>query len=172
MASKIMDHFSYEHLPEKLQEVSKPIGDLARQFDATLPDGPEKSAGLRKLLEAKDCLVRAAREVPKKELALLTREQIITLVKQARDEEDRLYAELMKTDSRLGPRGERGHPMIYSAYDGVVALREALRKIAEYRTRLSYTDHIPNDRIDPMNDTEIRKLSALIGLQVPMDYEE
>ena len=25
-----------------------------------LPDGPEKSAGLRKLLEAKDCMVRAA----------------------------------------------------------------------------------------------------------------
>jgi hypothetical protein len=24
-----------------------------------LPDGPEKSAGLRKLLEAKDCFVRA-----------------------------------------------------------------------------------------------------------------
>jgi len=55
-----MKFFDYEHLPEKLQAVSKPIGDLARKMNAELPDGTEKSAGLRKLLEAKDCLVRAA----------------------------------------------------------------------------------------------------------------
>jgi len=42
-----------------LQEVSKPIGEMAVAFDTTLPDGAEKSAGLRKLLEAKDCFVRA-----------------------------------------------------------------------------------------------------------------
>jgi hypothetical protein len=54
-----MKYFSYEHLPAHLQEVSKPIGDLAKDMDSLLPDGPEKSAGLRKLLEAKDCLVRA-----------------------------------------------------------------------------------------------------------------
>ena len=57
--SPIMKYFAYEHLPEKLQEVSKPLGDLARQMDASLPAGEEKSEGLRKLLEAKDCLVRA-----------------------------------------------------------------------------------------------------------------
>lgn len=56
----IMRYFSYEHLPEKLQTVSKPIGELARDMDMLLPDGAEKSAGLRKLLEAKDALVRAA----------------------------------------------------------------------------------------------------------------
>jgi hypothetical protein len=55
-----MKYFDYEHLPECLQKVSKPIGELARAYDDTLPDGAEKSAGLRKLLEAKDCLVRAA----------------------------------------------------------------------------------------------------------------
>ncbi len=54
--------FGYAHLPAKLQEVSKPIGDLAMQFEQSLPDGPEKSAGMRKLLEAKDCFVRAALE--------------------------------------------------------------------------------------------------------------
>lgn len=59
MASPIIKYFAYEHLPVHLQEVSKPIGDLARQMDDALPDGAEKSAGLRKLLEAKDCLVRA-----------------------------------------------------------------------------------------------------------------
>jgi hypothetical protein len=60
MPSPIMQYFAYEHLPEKLQTVSKPIGLLAAQMDSTLPDGAEKSAGLRKLLEAKDCFVRAA----------------------------------------------------------------------------------------------------------------
>lgn len=59
MASPIMKYFAYAHLPASLQEVSKPIGELAEQMDVLLPDGPEKSAGLRKLLEAKDCLVRA-----------------------------------------------------------------------------------------------------------------
>ena len=54
-----MKYFDYEHLPEHLQEISKPIGELAREMNKTLPDGTEKQAGLRKLLEAKDCLVRA-----------------------------------------------------------------------------------------------------------------
>ncbi len=55
----IMKYFAYAHLPEKLQAVSKPFGELATQLDETLPNGAEKSAGLRKLLEAKDCMVRA-----------------------------------------------------------------------------------------------------------------
>ena len=59
MASPIMKYFEYAHLPEKLQAVSKPNGELAKQMDDTLPDCAEKSAGLRKLLEAKDCLVRS-----------------------------------------------------------------------------------------------------------------
>lgn len=57
--SPIMRYFEYAHLPPHLQEVSKPIGELAMLMEGSLPDGPEKSAGLRKLLEAKDCLVRA-----------------------------------------------------------------------------------------------------------------
>jgi hypothetical protein len=59
MAAPIMKFFEYAHLPAKLQEVSKPLGELAKKFDEELPDGAEKSAGLRKLLEAKDCFVRA-----------------------------------------------------------------------------------------------------------------
>lgn len=34
-------------------------GALADDMIASCPDGPELSAGLRKLLEAKDCFVRA-----------------------------------------------------------------------------------------------------------------
>lgn len=56
----ILKYFAYAHLPERLQVVSRPVGELAFQMDAYIPDGPEKSAGLRKLLEAKDCFVRAA----------------------------------------------------------------------------------------------------------------
>ena len=57
-----MKYFDYEHLPPHLQAVSKPIGELARSMNRDLPNCAEKSAGLRKLLEAKDCLVRAALE--------------------------------------------------------------------------------------------------------------
>ena len=55
-----MKHFGYKHLPEHLQKVSKPIGELAEYFYDTLPDSEEKEIGLRKLLEAKDALVRSA----------------------------------------------------------------------------------------------------------------
>lgn len=54
-----MQFFGYKHLPEKLQETSKQFALLAEWMNENLPDGAEKSAGLRKLLEAKDCAVRA-----------------------------------------------------------------------------------------------------------------
>lgn len=56
----IMDFFHYSHLPSHLQAVSKPIGDIAYLMHTSLPDSAEKSTGLRKLLEAKDCFVRCA----------------------------------------------------------------------------------------------------------------
>lgn len=59
-ASPIMRYFAYEHLPDHLQKISKPLGDIAQLMDAMLPDGAEKTVGLRKLLEAKDCFVRAS----------------------------------------------------------------------------------------------------------------
>ena len=59
MDDPILLCFEYRHLPPSLQSVSKPLCKLANEMNATLPDGPEKSAGLRKLLEAKDCFVRA-----------------------------------------------------------------------------------------------------------------
>lgn len=59
MALPIMQHFAYGHLPPQLQEVSAELCQLAGRMDLALPDGPEKVAGLRKLLEAKDCFVRA-----------------------------------------------------------------------------------------------------------------
>ena len=55
-----LQYFKYEHLPEKLQVISKPFADLAIELANNLPEGMEVVAGLRKLLEAKDCFVRAA----------------------------------------------------------------------------------------------------------------
>lgn len=51
--------FRFAHLPPHLQAVSKPFGELAAQMIATLPSNPERTVALRKLLEAKDCAVRA-----------------------------------------------------------------------------------------------------------------
>lgn len=59
MPSPIMKYFTFEHLKGDLREVSQSVANLAIHMDATLPDGPEKSAGLRFLLQAKDCFVRA-----------------------------------------------------------------------------------------------------------------
>lgn len=56
----IARYFAYAHLPAHLRAVSRPCHDLAAQMIRELPDGPELTAGLRKLLEAKDCFVRAA----------------------------------------------------------------------------------------------------------------
>jgi hypothetical protein len=62
LANHLMQFFSYEHLPPLLQDASAPLCRLARQLDTLLPETAEKTAGLRKLLEAKDCFVRAAIE--------------------------------------------------------------------------------------------------------------
>ncbi len=59
-AYPILKYFKYEHLPERLQKTSAPFAELARAVARDMPAGPEVSACLRKLLEAKDCAVRAA----------------------------------------------------------------------------------------------------------------
>ena len=56
---RMLQFFQYEHLPEILQEVSKPFCNLAYSIVETLPENPERTVALRKLLEAKDCAVRA-----------------------------------------------------------------------------------------------------------------
>jgi ATP-dependent Clp protease ATP-binding subunit ClpA len=59
MDEPLLQFFADEHLPEHLQEYSKPFGDLARRLVETLPRNPERTMALRKLLEAKDCAERA-----------------------------------------------------------------------------------------------------------------
>lgn len=55
----ILQFFKYGHLPEHLQAISRPFCEQAQNIVKTIPRNPERDAGLRKLLEAKDCIVRA-----------------------------------------------------------------------------------------------------------------
>lgn len=56
----LLKYFAYTHLPEHLQAVSKPYSDLANKLAEEGKDCLEVETGLRKLLEAKDCAVRAS----------------------------------------------------------------------------------------------------------------
>lgn len=56
--------FAFDHLSEPLATISSYNYFLAEAMIRELPDGPELTTGLRKLLEAKDCFVRAALDLP------------------------------------------------------------------------------------------------------------
>lgn len=57
--SNLIQFFTYQHLPEHLQKISKPFSELASVILESTPANPEQTVALRKLLEAKDCAVRA-----------------------------------------------------------------------------------------------------------------
>lgn len=56
---KMLKWFEYAHLPEHLQSVSRPFGELAKNLAREIEPGPERTIALRKLLESKDAAVRA-----------------------------------------------------------------------------------------------------------------
>ena len=60
MTESLSQFFEFAHLPPRLQEVSRPFCDLAEAIVIGLPRNPERTVCLRKLLEAKDCAVRAS----------------------------------------------------------------------------------------------------------------
>lgn len=55
----LLQFFAYAHLPPHLQEVSKPFGELATRLVTILPPNSELTDALHRLLESKDCAVRA-----------------------------------------------------------------------------------------------------------------
>lgn len=55
----LLQFFKFDHLPENLQTISAPFKQVADIMIEKLPRNPERTSGLRKLLEAKDCFVRA-----------------------------------------------------------------------------------------------------------------
>lgn len=71
MQNNTLQFFSYSHLKAELKDTSKLFSDLAEILADALPENQEKSACFRKLLEAKDCAVRAhvyqpdAKDTPK-----------------------------------------------------------------------------------------------------------
>ena len=62
MPNRLIRWFASSHLPDHLRPISEDCQMMAIRMDEDLPDGAEKTAGLRKLLEAKDCFVRAKLE--------------------------------------------------------------------------------------------------------------
>jgi hypothetical protein len=56
----VLKFFACTHLPEKLQAISRPFGELAHEVANRFPDNQETTVALRKLLEAKDAAVRAS----------------------------------------------------------------------------------------------------------------
>lgn len=59
-AEPILRYFRFDHLPERLKEVSEPYSAMAYRIVQTLPRCAERTVALRKLLESKDAAVRAA----------------------------------------------------------------------------------------------------------------
>jgi hypothetical protein len=55
----LLQFFAYDHLRDDLKLISQPFHHLAHQLVISLPRNPERTVTLRKLLEAKDCAVRA-----------------------------------------------------------------------------------------------------------------
>ena len=56
---ELCSFFSYNHLPLELQGIVEPICSTLDILLEQVPDSEETIAGLRKMLEAKDCFVRA-----------------------------------------------------------------------------------------------------------------
>lgn len=58
-AKQLLRYFKFAHLKPELQDKSKPFRAMAEWLIETLPPSAERTAALRKLLETKDCAVRA-----------------------------------------------------------------------------------------------------------------
>lgn len=59
---RMLKFFTFWHLPPARQETSARFARLACDIVTKTPSSAERTAGLRKLLEAKDCIVRAMLE--------------------------------------------------------------------------------------------------------------
>lgn len=55
----ILRYFEFHHLAENLQRISMEFREMAYDVARNLPYSAETSTALRKLLESKDCAVRA-----------------------------------------------------------------------------------------------------------------
>lgn len=56
----LLGFFKFDHLNDDLKAISRPFAVLAVSLTDSLPEGPELTVSLRKLLESKDAAVRQA----------------------------------------------------------------------------------------------------------------
>lgn len=168
MPSPILTHFKYKHLRPDLQEISAPLCEVAFSMDAKIPDGAEKSAGLRKLLEAKDCLVRAYLEgqdikvLPR----VLTMEDAHSFLELAHAEEDRLYRELCRLNPSYGPRGARGERGYSNLAEYVEAIRTVEKTIESHRAEIAEYTRTPDERDRSLSDAIYASVKRM-GLENP-----
>ena len=63
MANRLIKQFTFQELnsnqKEQVAETRDLFGEFAQDVDSRLPENAEKTTALRKLLEAKDCAIRA-----------------------------------------------------------------------------------------------------------------
>jgi hypothetical protein len=59
LGDDIMQFFAYEHLQPEQKRIAKGFHDFADQVVKHLPQCPERTVALRKLLESKDAAVRS-----------------------------------------------------------------------------------------------------------------
>jgi ferritin-like protein len=55
----LLQFFEFGHLPAQLQGTAQLFHDQAKAVVASIPANPERTMCLRRLLEAKDCAIRA-----------------------------------------------------------------------------------------------------------------
>lgn len=59
MQDPMLQFFVYSNLRTDLQDIAKPFGDLAQWIIDTIPNNAERALSMRKLLETRDCILRA-----------------------------------------------------------------------------------------------------------------
>lgn len=127
MFNGILEYFRYDHLPEKLQVVSKPFCDLAYKIDEICGDGSEKTMAFRKLLESKDCAVRAALSYNKEDRTRRYKEDkrdVYVILEKKIDFKDLKTGDRfrMEEDGRsvIGRNGEEIFKAVSDAKDGII----------------------------------------------------
>lgn len=61
MDEPLLQFFEYSDLPADRQVISQPFAALAHQIASVLPRNPERTTAIRRILEARDCAIRAMR---------------------------------------------------------------------------------------------------------------
>lgn len=164
----IMRHFDCSRDPKDRYEVSKPISEIASYMDRLLTDGPEKSAGLRKLLEAQDCFLRAHSETITPDDRPLTLEQIERMVYSAWDRAEQIEEEIYQLDGsadQRGPRGDRGLIYMPTVEVAIQCLQSVCTVIdALIAKRANY---LTQEQAQANRDSLIREMARTRGITIP-----